>query len=185
VVRSDIPTESSVDQIKVWQITPIKSETYKVLYSVKQSIKNNRNKKDKLKSIEATYTIEIYQSNSNDLVIIKNPTISAPPTRANFKTEQKQSDVSITSTTINSITKFLTTFFKVYPNGSANELKYYVKGSVKAINKDYRFAELENPTFHKAGKDIKVDVTVKYLDQTTSLTQYSQYELLLNKDGDN
>lgn len=64
-------------------------------------------------------------------------------------------------------------------------MKYYVKGPVQAIHQDYRFAELVNPVYHRVGKKLKVELTVKYLDLTTDLTQFAQYELMLSKDGKN
>lgn len=89
------------------------------------------------------------------------------------------------SDTTNSATKFLTTFFKLYSTGSLNELKYYVKGPVQAIHQDYRFAELVNPVYHRVGKKLKADITVKYLDSNTNMTQFVQYQLLLSKAGQN
>lgn len=39
--------------------------------------------------------------------------------------------------------------------------------------------------YHRVGKKLKVELTVKYLDLTTDLTQFAQYELMLSKDGKN
>ncbi|GIO24011.1 hypothetical protein J11TS1_25920 [Oceanobacillus sp. J11TS1] len=58
-------------------------------------------------------------------------------------------------------------------------LKY---DSLPVIEKDYTFSELINPVFQKIDNQIKVWVTVKYLDETTKATQFSQYELTLEKE---
>lgn len=120
------------------------------------------------------------------MVIVTNPTIAAAPTKAKATEKQLQTDSSIDAETTNSIAKFLTTFFTLYPSGTANELKYYVDGGTKPLNKDYRFAELVNPcTLHRQGDNIQVDATVKFLDSETDMTQYSQYSLILERAGTN
>ena len=50
------------------------------------------------------------------------------------------------------------------------------------VSGDYIFTELENPVFTKDGDNIKVSVSVKYLDNKSKMTQISQYELVLHKD---
>ena len=62
-------------------------------------------------------------------------------------------------------------------------LAYYVKGGVLApVSGDYVFSELVNPVFTKDGDNLKVSVSVKYLDNKSKMTQISQYELVLHKD---
>lgn len=39
-----------------------------------------------------------------------------------------------------------------------------------------------NPVFAKASDNLKVSVSVKYLDNKSKVTQISQYELVLHKD---
>ena len=50
------------------------------------------------------------------------------------------------------------------------------------VSGDYVFSELVNPVFTKDGDNIKVSVSVKYLDNKSKMTQISQYELVLHKD---
>ena len=50
------------------------------------------------------------------------------------------------------------------------------------VSGDYVFSELVNPVFTKAGDNLKVNVSVKYLDNKSKMTQISQYELVLHKD---
>lgn len=55
--------------------------------------------------------------------------------------------------------------------------------ALPVIEKDYTFSELIHPVFQEKDSQIKVWVTVKYLDEATKATQLSQYELTLKKDG--
>ena len=50
------------------------------------------------------------------------------------------------------------------------------------VSGDYVFSELVNPVFTKDSNNLKVSVSVKYLDNKSKMTQISQYELLLHKD---
>ena len=50
------------------------------------------------------------------------------------------------------------------------------------VSGDYVFSELVNPVFIKDGNNLKVSVSVKYLDNKSKMTQISQYELVLHKD---
>lgn len=184
VLRSDIPTTSTVSDIRIWKVEAKKNQVNKVLFTVNQQIKNSQ-KEDAPKAIESTYSLNIMKNKDGDMVIVTNPTIAAAPTKAKATEKQSQTDSTIDAENTDSITKFLTTFFTLYPSGTANELKYYVAGGTKPLNKDYRFAELVNPTFHRQGDNIQVDVTVKFLDNDTDMTQYSQYTLTLEKAGTN
>ena len=48
---------------------------------------------------------------------------------------------------------------------------------------DYLYSELINPVFTKVGEQVKVSVSVKYLDNRTKAAQISQFDLTLEKDG--
>ena len=50
------------------------------------------------------------------------------------------------------------------------------------VSGDYVFSELVNPVFTKDGDNLKISVSVKYLDNKSKMTQISQYELVLHKD---
>ncbi|WP_309245552.1 conjugal transfer protein [Virgibacillus proomii] len=81
------------------------------------------------------------------------------------------------------MTEFLETFFTFYPTATNKELAYYVKdNALPLINQAYVFSELINPVFPEQDNQIKIWVTVKYLNETTKATQLSQYELILEKD---
>ena len=71
----------------------------------------------------------------------------------------------------------------IRPIATEKELAYYVKDGVLApVSGDYVFSKLVNPVFTKDGDNLKVSVSVKYLDNKSKMTQISQYELVLHKD---
>ena len=66
---------------------------------------------------------------------------------------------------------------------ASTSFAYYVKDGVLApVSGDYVFSELVNPVFTEDGDNLKVSVSVKYLDNKSKMTQISQYELVLHKD---
>ena len=80
--------------------------------------------------------------------------------------------------------RVLGNIFKLYPTATKKELAYYVSGNVlEPVNCDYMFSELVNPIFIKSGEQVKVSVSVKYLDQRTKAIQISQFDLILEKDS--
>ena len=58
----------------------------------------------------------------------------------------------------------------------------YMKLGELPVSGDYVFSELVNPVFTKDGDNLKVSVSVKYLDNKSKMTQISQYDLVLHKD---
>ncbi|STB42710.1 conjugal transfer protein [Clostridium perfringens] len=179
-IRNDIPTSSSVKNVKIWSVNQTKENELDVKYSVEQTIKEG----EEVKDVISSYEIVVRRDNSGNMIIIKNPTLSQMPEKLNYEPKKEETDSTIDQKTIKEITEFLNTFFKLYPNASKNELEYYVKEDVlKPINKEYIFSELVNPIFKREGKNIKVSTSVKYIDQQTKAIQISQYSLTLEKDG--
>ncbi|EJT5933853.1 conjugal transfer protein [Clostridium perfringens] len=178
-IRNDIPTSSSVKDIKIWSVNQNKENELDVKYSVEQTIKEGEDVKDVISS----YEVVVRRDNSGNMIIIKNPTLSQMPEKLNYEPKKEETDSTIDQKTIKEITEFLNTFFKLYPTASKNELEYYVKeDSLKPINKEYIFSELVNSIFIREGKNIKVSTSVKYIDQQTKAIQISQYNLTLEKD---
>ncbi len=62
------------------------------------------------------------------------------------------------------VTEFLETFFCLL-----------CENALPPIGKDYLFSELVHPVFRTVDYRIKVWVTVKYIDEATIATQFSQY----------
>src|SRR5690625_782807 len=178
-VRDDIPTSSSVSNIDIWSISTNIDNTYAVVYSVDQKIVKDKDSQ----KIRSTYRILLYQDNAGNLVITQNPTLWSIPNKSDYEPQQPESNGTVDSDTVQEVSEFLDTFFAFYPTATDKELAYYVKNNaLPPIGKDYLFSELVHPVFQTVDHQIKVWVTVKYLDDITKSTQISQYELVLEKD---
>ena len=178
MIRSDIPASSTVRDIQFWSIEKGSENEYEVLFSVDQSIKEG----EVTKSIISTYTLTVYVDENQNMVIIKNPTISSKPSKAGYEPKIIETDGTVDAEKTESINEFLETFFKLYPTATEKELSYYVSNqALKPINKDYVFAELINPVYLQMDNQVSVSVAVKYLDQQTKATQISQFNLTLEK----
>ena len=181
-VRIDIPTSSTVNDVKIWNIEQIDKDEYTVTYSVDQTVtegeQSSRN--------TAAYTVIVHVDGNGNMVITKNPTISSMPVKSSYEPKAQETDGTMDAVTTEEITEFLETFFKLYPTATEKELSYYVSGNVLApVNGDYLYSELINPLFTMDGDTVKVSVSVKYLDQKTKAAQISQFDLKLQKTGGN
>ena len=179
-VRIDIPTSSTVNDVKIWNIEQIDKDEYTVTYSVDQTVtegeQSSRN--------TAAYTVIVHVDGNGNMVITKNPTISSMPVKSSYEPKAQETDGTMDAVTTEEVTEFLETFFKLYPTATEKELAYYVSGNVlEPIGRDYLYSELVNPIFTKDGDNVKVKVAVKFLDNQTKATQVSQYELVLRKDS--
>ncbi|MEH7781439.1 conjugal transfer protein [Bacillus safensis] len=178
-VRDDIPTSSSVSNIDIWSVIPDNDDTFRVVYSVDQKITEDKD----IQRIRSTYRILLHQDNAGNLVIKQNPTLWSIPNKSDYEPQQPESNGTVDSDTVQEVTEFLETFFSFYPTATDKELAYYVRDhALPLINQEYVFSELINPVFQEKENQIKVWVTVKYLNETTKATQFSQYELILEKD---
>lgn len=179
VIRSDIPTSSTVNNVQVWSVTQSGSK-FDVVYEIDQTIKES----DQTKNTTAVYSVKVY-ADSDGYIITKNPTLTSTMKKSSYEPKEKEVDATIDVSVTQDATAFLETFFKLYPNATEKELAYYVTGNaLPLIQGNYIFSELVNPTFTQDGDNLKVSVSVKYLDEQTKATQISQYELTLQK-GDN
>ena len=179
-VRQDIPTSSTVTDVKIWDIEQAGTDDFTVVYSVDQTVTEGET------SIGYTsaYMIVVHVDSNGNMVITQNPTISSTPTKSSYEPKTKESDGTVDAATTEEVTEFLETFFKLYPTATEKELAYYVSGNVlEPVNCDYLFSELVNSIFIKDGEQVKVSVSVKYLDQRTKATQISQFDLTLEKDS--
>ena len=178
-VRADIPTSVAVTDVKIWDIEQAGTDDFTVTYSVDQTVTEGET------SIGYTsaYMVLVHVDNDGNMVITQNPTISSTPKKSSYEPKAKESDGTVDAATTEEVTEFLETFFKLYPTATEKELTYYVSGNVlEPVNCDYLFSELVNPVFIKDGEQVKVSVSVKYLDQRTKATQISQFDLTLQKD---
>lgn len=178
-VRADIPTSSSVSNIDIWSVSPESDNTYGVVYSVDQKITEDKNSQ----RIRSSYRILLHKDNAGNLVIIQNPTFWSIPNKSDYEPQQHESNGTVDSDIVQEVTEFLETFFTFYPTATDKELAYYVKNNaLPSIGKNFLFSELVHPVFQAVDHQIKVWVTVKYIDETTKAIQFSQYILTLEKD---
>ena len=129
--------------------------------------------------------MKVHVDADGDMVIIQNPTLApAMEEKSSYEPKALEADNSVDADTVNDATAFLETFFKLYPTATEAELAYYVEGNaLEPINGDYLYSELGNPVFTKDGGNVRVKVSVKFIDNQTRATQVSQYELTLHKDS--
>ena len=179
-VRQDIPTSSTVTDVKIWDIEQAGTDDFTVVYSVDQTVTEGET------SIGYTsaYMVVVHVDSNGNMVITQNPTISSTPKKSSYEPKAKESDGTVDAATTEEVTEFLETFFKLYPTATEKELAYYVSDNVlEPIGRDYLYSELVNPIFTKDRDNVKVKVAVKFLDNQTKATQVSQYELVLHKDS--
>ena len=131
-----------------------------------------------------TASVTVHVDKDGAMAITQNPTLAPAVQKSKHEPKAQETDVRVSSDTVKDATVFLETFFKLYPTATEKELAYYVKDGVLApVSGDYVFSELVNPVFTKDGDNLKVSVSVKYLDNKSKMTQISQYELVLHKDS--
>lgn len=179
-IRSDIPTSSSVSDVQIWSVEQSGTDEFIATYEVDQQIKEN----DQTKAVKATYLVRVHVDADNKLIIVQNPTLAKTPDKSTYEPKAPEANGNVTADTITDATAFLETFFKLYPNATEKELSYYVQdNALEVINGDYLYSELLNPIFTQDGENVKVNVSVKYIDNQTKAMQISQYYLTLYKDS--
>ena len=179
-IRTDIPTSSTVTDVIVWNIEQLGTDTFSATYEVDQQIKEG----EQTSNVKATYTVKVHVDADGDMVIVQNPTLAPAIEKSDYEPKTPEADASVDADTVNDATAFLETFFKLYPTATETELAYYVEGNaLEPINGDYLYSELGNPVFTKDGGNVKVKVSVKFIDNQTKAAQVSQYELTLYKDS--
>ena len=179
-IRTDIPTSSTVQDVLIWDVAQSGENTFTVTYEVDQQIKEG----DQTRNVKETYTVKVYVDAGGDMVIVQNPTLAPAMEKSDYEPKAQEADNSVDADTVNDATEFLETFFKLYPTATETELAYYVaENALEPINGDYLYSELVNPIFTADDDNIKVKVSVKFIDNQTKATQISQYELTLHKDS--
>lgn len=179
-IRTDIPTSSTVSDVLIWNVEQSGNDEYEVLYEVVQVIKEG----DQTRSVRSSYTVTVHVDTKGNMIIVQNPTLAPIIETSDYEPKAVENDSQVDADTVSDATAFLETFFKLYPTATEKELAYYVEENViESVQREYQFAEVLNPVFTKDGENIKVNVSVKYLDNLTKAEQISQYELLLHKDS--
>lgn len=179
MVRADIPTSSEVQEVKILDVEK-SLEEFDVSFLVKQKITEGK----KAQSISSAYRVTVFEDEKGNRIVTNLPTMIAKPEKAQYEEKQVESDSEIDVKTREEITDFLETFFKLYPTASEKELEYYVENDVmRPINTNLKLVELVNTVFTQNGKIVQVKVDVKYLDNLSKVTNYFQYKMELQKDG--
>lgn len=179
MVRADIPTSSEVQSVKILDVEK-SSEEFVVSFLVNQKITEEK----KTQQASSAYRVTIFEDEKENHIVTSLPTMIGKPEKAEHEVRQVESDSKIDAKTTEEITEFLETFFKLYPTASEKELEYYVENDVmRPINSNLKFVELVNPIYTQNEKSIQVRVDVKYLDTLSKVTNYFQYELELQNDG--
>ena len=179
-IRTDIPTSSTVSDVLIWNVEQSGNDEYEVLYEVVQSIKEG----DQTSSVRSSYMVTVHVDTKGNMIIVQNPTLAPMMETSDYEPKTVENDSQVDADTVSDATAFLETFFKLYPTATDKELAYYVEENVmEPVQREYQFAEVLNPVFTKDGDNIKVNVSVKYLDNLTKAEQISQYELILHKDS--
>ena len=177
-IRTDIPTSSTVSDVLIWNVEQSGNDEYEVLYEVVQSIKEG----DQTRSVRSSYMVTVHVDTKGNMIIVQNPTLAPMMETSDYEPKTVENDSQVDADTVSDATAFLETFFKLYPTATDKELAYYVEENVmEPVQREYQFAEVLNPVFTKDGDNIKVNVSVKYLDNLTKAEQISQYELILHK----
>lgn len=178
MVRTDIPTTSTVRKVQIWNVLGDDGSEFKVQFSVEQELTEGEAKNDVL----STYNVIVHVDKNGNMVIVQNPTMDSKPVKSNYQPKQKENNGTVDAVITEETNSFLETFFKLYPKATDKELAYYVSNNaLPTINKNYVFAELVSPIYTMKDSKVTVSVIVKYLDQETKVTQFSQYELILEK----
>ena len=142
-VCMDIPTSSTVTDVKIWEVEAIGTDDFTVVYSVDQTVTEGET------SIGYTsaYMVVVHVDGDGNLVITQNPTISSIPTKSGYEPKVKESDGTVDAATTEEVTEFLETFFKLYPTATEKELAYYVSGNVlEPVN--LSLIHISEPTRH-------------------------------------
>lgn len=177
-VRADIPTSSSVNDVLIWKVSQSGDNEYSVVYEVDQQITEG----DQSRTVHETYTVTVHVDADGDMVIVRNPTLAPAIHKSDYSPATTETDASVDAETTADATEFLETFFALYPTATEKELSYYVEeDALELITGDYVFSQLINPVFTADGENVKVSVSVGYLDNQTKATQIAQYKLTLCK----
>ena len=158
MIRSDVPTSSSVSDVQIWDVTKTAEDEYTVTYVISQVITENGQQN----TIESAYKTTIHVDNNGDMVVIKNPTVCGVPGKSDYQPKQPENDMDVTADEREEITEFLNTFFKLYPTAEEKELAYYVKDeALKPINhEEYVFSKISNAVFQKTDDGVEVNIVV-------------------------
>lgn len=126
----------------------------------------------------------VHVDTNGKLVIAQNPILAKAPEESNYGQAAQEADGTVNADTVADTTAFLETFFKLYPTATEKELGYYVQdNTLELINGEYLYSELTKPVFTQVGENVKVNVSVKYIDNKTKQCKFHSLSLHFIKTG--
>ena len=101
-VRQDIPTSSTVTDVKIWEVEAAGTDDFTVVYSVDQTVTEGET------SIGYTsaYMVVVHVDGDRNMVITQNPTISSIPTKSGYEPKVKEADGTVDAATTEEVTEF-------------------------------------------------------------------------------
>lgn len=183
MIRSDIPTQSIVQDVSIWDIEEMKSNEYKILFSVVQQVIEGESNQQ----IESAYSIRVKTDNEKNIVIASNPQMARLYKKLEQKNEVFQDDMAVNQNTKDEIKIFLETFFKVYPTANKTELAYYISSDkeIQEIQKEYIFSSIKSIHYFEVKEGVQVRLIAEYLNPETKAIFSFDYDLTLNKVEEN
>lgn len=182
MIRSDIPTKATVEDIKIWKIEPLTKQDYKVLFSIKQKLEETKEDQKETKKVKAAYSLTVRTDNKFKISISSNPAMAAIPKKLEIKAKTLQDDLAVASKEKGEITQFLNTFLTAYPKANKTELQYYCDvPNIEEINKEYIFSRIKSINYFTAENAVRVHVIADYLNAETKAAMTTTYDLLLKK----
>ncbi|EAE3409284.1 TPA: conjugal transfer protein [Listeria monocytogenes] len=181
MIRSDIPTSSTVTKAQIWNIEPLDENNFSVTYSVTQEIKE----KKEASTASSSYKLVIHQDSDNNFIIVKNPIIWSSPTHSDYEPKEEKNDSSIDEQTQKEIENFLETFFKLYPTATKEELAYYSKENILPVinNQNLLYLELVEVVIQANKGDFKVGLIIKNLDLKSKSVLVFKYDLIIQREN--
>lgn len=183
MIRSDIPTQSIVQDVSIWNIEALKENEYEILFSVVQQVIEGESNQQ----IESAYSIRVKTDNEKNIVVASNPQMASLYKKLEQKNEVIQDDMAISQNTKDEIRVFLETFFKVYPTANKTELAYYISSNreIQEIQKGYIFSGIKSIYYFELEESVEVKIITEFLSPETKAIFNFEYELSLNKMDEN
>lgn len=183
MIRPDIPTQSIVQDVSIWNIEALKENEYEILFSVVQQVIEGESNQQ----IESAYSIRVKTDNEKNIVVASNPQMASLYKKLEQKNEVIQDDMAISQNTKDEIRVFLETFFKVYPTANKTELAYYISSNreIQEIQKGYIFSGIKSIYYFELEESVEVKIITEFLSPETKAIFNFEYELSLNKMDEN
>ena len=95
MIRSDIPTTSTVKKVKIWKVDQLNQNDYSVVFSIIQEIDESKGDKKEQKEIDSAFSVKVRTDGYDRLSILSNPTMSSLPQKLEMKSNPVQDDMRV------------------------------------------------------------------------------------------